>query len=223
MHPVSLISQSITKHEDRPVLPCEPQESICAITGEQGACISRKKLLGKSFTNLDLLARPESEMVSVDAYYALKFKWERMNSWWCDGNTFERLTRQGVREKVFQEITPDTWTAYATTSYKKHGALRAKVNTGNSRIWLFDMRQVNCSDMEKVREWWHVLDIALRFGIGRRVLESLICPPYIIDKIGLKTWMLFETWARGKYLSSLYAFLIYLLPSQKELKDEKRG
>lgn len=218
MHPINLISTAINNHEDRPELPCEPQEGICAITGQCCQCIPRKKLLGKSFTNIDLLARSDSEMVDIDAYYALKFKWERMNSWFCDGITFQRLNRIGVREKVFQEIMPLMWTAYATTSYKKHGSLKSKINTGNKRIWLFEMHLVDCTDMTKVLEWWQVLNMTLRAGIGRSVIESLVCPSYVIGKVGLSTWLDFEQWARPRYQSSLYAFLTYLLPSQEELK-----
>jgi len=220
MHPVNLISTAITGHEDRPELPIDPSDGVCAITGASCPCIPRKKLLGKSFTNGDLLARPESDMVSTDAYYALKFKWERMNSWFCDGVTFERLTRQDVRAKVFQEAMPKRWSGYATTSYKKHGALNAKVNTGAQRIWLFETRLVDCTDMGRVREWWDVLNVALRAGIGRTVLESLDCPPFVMAKVGLPVWLEFEAWARPKYLSALYAFLCYLLPSQEELKHE---
>ena len=220
MHPVNLISAAITQHEDRPTLPCDTSEGVCAITGLRGACVPRKKLLGKSFTNGDLLIRPDSDMVSVDAYFAIKFKWERMNSWFTDGKTFQRLTRQDVRTKVFLPDMPEQWAAYATTSYKKHGALNAVINTGENRIWLFEMRRVDCSDMAHVMEWWDVLNTALRAGIGRSILESLVCQPFVIGKIGLSTWMEFEQWARPRYLSALYAFLCYLLPSQEELKNE---
>jgi len=164
--------------------------------------------------------RPELP-AEPDAYYALKFKWERMNSWFCDGVTFERLTRQDVRAKVFQDAMPEQWSGYATTSYKKHGALNAKVNTGVQRIWLFETRLVDCTDMANVREWWEVLNTALRAGIGRSVLESLECPTFVMSKVGLTTWLEFEEWARPKYLSALYAFLCYLLPSQEELKHEQ--
>jgi hypothetical protein len=219
-HPVNLIAQSIQGDPECPALPCEPTQGICAITGAAGECIPRKKLLGKSFTNGDMLARPDSEMVSADAYYALKFKWERMSSWICDGTTFTRLNRQGVRQYALSENTPPIWAAYATTSYKKHGSLNAKVNTGKSRVWLFETRQADLTDMAQVKEWWDVLNTALRAGIGRSVLESLECPPFVIGKVGLKTWLDFEAWARPRYLSALYAFLCYLLPSQEELKNE---
>jgi hypothetical protein len=219
-HPVNLIAQSIQGDPECPALPCEPTQGICAITGAAGECIPRKHLLGKSFTNGDLLARPDSDMVSVDAYYALKFKWERMSSWICDGSTFTRLNRQGVREYALSGNTPPLWAAYATTSYKKHGSLNAKVNTGKSRVWLFETRQADLTDMAHVKEWWGVLNTALRAGIGRSVLESLECPPFVMAKVGLSTWLDFEAWARPRYLSALYAFLCYLLPSQEELKNE---
>jgi len=74
--------------------------------------------------------------------------------------------------------------------------------------------------MGRVREWWDVLNVALRAGIGRTVLESLDCPPFVMAKVGLPVWLEFEAWARPKYLSALYAFLCYLLPSQEELKHE---
>ena len=222
MHPVSLIASAIKQGKECPALPYKSiqTEAVCAITGMRVPCIPRKELIGKSFTNHDALAAPHSEYVGVDAYLALKYKWERMASWFCDGITFERLNRQGVRAKVFQKAMPTQWAAYATTSYKKHGALHARVNTGGRRIWLFEMRLADLSDRNQVDEWWRALNAALRAGIGRSVLESLDCPPFLVGKVGLKTWMEFERWAQPKYQSATYAFLCYLLPSQEELKLE---
>lgn len=215
-HPVSLISSAID-HID---LPCEPIEGVCAVTGLFGLSIPRKELFGKSFTNIDLLARPDSDLVGVDAYQALKYKWERMSSFFCDGKTFVKLDRVGVRDMVFADQMPDRWIGYATTSYKKHGALRTPVNTINRRQWLFEMQVVDCTDMETVRQWWGEINRYLRLGIGRTVMESLNCPPYLMRKIGLQNWLALEIWATDKYQSPLYQFLCYLLPSQKELKNE---
>lgn len=220
MQAITLLATAITRQSDCPILPCLPREGICAITGLSGPCVPRQELLGKSFTNGDLLARPESGMVSVEAYYALKYKWERMNSWFTDGVVFERLMRQDVRTKVFQKNLPAQWSGYVTTSYKKHGSLNAKVNFGQQRIWLFEMRLVDCTHMGMVCEWWDILNVALRAGIGRSVMESLDCPSSVMSKVGLRKWRDFEAWACPKYLSGLYAFLCYLLPSQEELKHE---
>ena len=216
MHPISLIAQTLDDIE----LPCDPVQDICAVTGLQGQSIPRKELLGKSFTNIDLLKNPESDFVSIEAYKVMKYKWQRMSSWFCDGKEFKRLDRVGVREMIFASM-PEMWCAYATTTYKKHGALNAVINTGNRRIWLFEMQLVDCSDLERVNKWWNQLNRALRLGFGRTVLETCKCPPYLIRKIGMSEWMEFERWSRNKYQSSLYRFLCYLLPSQEELKNEK--
>lgn len=233
MHPVTLISEALRKAGNHlPEYPCEPVNEICALTGQADLCLPRKEVLGKAFTNIDLLANPGSDYISCDVFTAWNYGFktkagakmdkrpERMSSWFCDGETFQELTRQDVRAKVFQSEMPEKWTAYATTSYKKHGSLIAKVNTGKQRIWAFETRVVDCSDMQKVKGYWDVLNIALRAGIGRSVMESLNCPPFLINKVGLKTWMEFESWAKDKYLSALYSFLCYLLPSQEELKNE---
>lgn len=218
-HPVKLICSAIkTEHIE---LPCEPVDGICAVTGEFGAVILRKHLFGKSFTNIDLLARPDSDMVSVEAYQALKYKWERMSSYFCDGSNFQRLDRVGVRNMVFADQMPDCWIGYATTSYKKHGALRTPVNTGNRRLWLFEMQVVDCTNMQLVVNWWETLNNYLRSGLGRTTLETLECPPYLIRNIGLQNWLSLKKWAFDKYKSPVYQFLCYLLPSQEELKNER--
>lgn len=229
MHPVNLIASAIRSNLANGIdindakfhsWSGKTERGICALTGLDAECVERKNAIGKSFTNIDTLACPNSQHVSIDALYGLKYKWCRAGSWFCDGATFERLDRVGVRNKVFQAEMPPMWTAYATTSYKKHGELLAKVNTGNQRIWLFEMRLVNCSDVVKVNEWWNILNVALRNGIGRTSMEKCDCPPYLMQKVGLKTWLDFHNWAKDKYLSALYSFLCYLLPSQAELKNE---
>ncbi len=233
MHPIRLIYLALTtQHKSLPALPCDPVTAVCAVTGETLPCLPRKDVLGASFTNMNLLAAPNSEYVSVEVLQVWEFGYktaedkkrdkrpERMSSWFCDGVTFEELDRQGVRAKVFQADMPPVWTAYATTSYKKHGSLRSRVNTGGKRVWLFEERAVDLSDMVTVNEWWSVLNQALRDGFGRSVLETLDCPPYLIAKNGLAKWQALEAWGRNKVNSAKYAFLCYLLPSQEELKAD---
>jgi hypothetical protein len=220
MFPVNLIGQAIKDLPDCPELPCDPVIGICTVTGIETECVPAKTVFGTSFTNTDILARPDSAFISVGAFRALKYRPER-SAWFCswqDG--FESLTRIAIREKVFQPNMPDIWAAYATTSYKKHGSLKTKINTGNKRVWLFEEKFVDCTDMQKVNEWWKVMIQAQQDSISRPIIESLQCAPYIIKIIGLPVWMKFYDWAQDKYKSSLYQFLCYLLPSQEELKRD---
>jgi hypothetical protein len=217
MHAVDLIASAIAPEP----LPCEPGEGVCCVTGQVTACLPRKHLLGKSFTNLDLLAAPQSDMVGVAAYQALIYKWERMSSWYCDGRTFSRLDRQQVRAMVLAGAYGSRWAGYVTTSYKKHGALRAPVNTGSKRVWLFEMAPVDCSNHDRLLLMWERLNRELRAGIGRSVLESLEPNSFVLKSVGYARWRDFVAWARPLYQGALYQFCAYLLPSIEELKHER--
>lgn len=224
MHPVNLIASGLPLEDpDYPCADLQPSDGICAITGLAGQCVPRKSLLGKSFCDGDTLAAPNSSMVSMDAYIALKYKWERMSSWMCGAGGFKKLNRVEVRDVVLSGGGSTPWCGYATTSYKKHGALRAPINySAGQNKWLFESRIVDCSDSAKMIEWWSVLNDAIRIGIGRSIMDSMDCPSIVMRKVGLQKWMEFEEWAKPKKSSALYAFLVYLLPSQEELKNEKR-
>lgn len=220
MHAVNLIARSLTETEVPRPTPIGT--GICCVTGQEGPVVRRKDLLGISFTDGALLAAPKSEWASVDAYRALRYKWERMSSWLCDGEQFSRLDRQGVRNAVLHnELPAKPWCGYATTSYKKHGALRAPINNGDKAVWLFEMRLVDCSNRFILFDWWIELNRALRKGFGRAILETLDCPASVMAKVGVAEWIAFEAWAQPKRQSALYAFLCYLLPSQEELKHEQ--
>lgn len=231
MQTVNLIAAALKRELGEDYLAREFESDlvigICAVTGKYDVCVPRKDLLGKSFTNGDLLAAPQSKLISLDAYTALTYKWERASSWYCDGYNFIRLNRKGVRNMILNPVrvlTPDranAWSGYVTTSYKKHGSLFTKVNRhGGKVIWRFETRDVDCTDHVKLMKIWDRLNLELRSGIGRTIMESLDCPPFLIKKIGIQRWVAFEQWARPLYQGALYQFLCYLLPSQEELRFE---
>jgi len=219
MHAVNLIARAIRDNSECPVLPASATNGICCVTGDSGSCVNREEIFGKSFTNLDILKAPESPLISTDAYLALGYKWERMSLWICDGNQFIRPDRKQVREYVLHGMPLDAWAAYVTTSYKKHGALWAKINNGPYGVWRFEMRDVDCRDVKKINAMYDRLNTALYSGIGRSILESLDCSAFIVGKIGINKWLEFEQWARPIYQSSLYQFMCYFLPSKEELKN----
>lgn len=220
MHSISLLSDAIPAGEREP-LPSAPVRGVCCITGAEGDCIPRRDLLGKSFTDQGLLRAPDSPLVSVEAWWALKFRWERMSSWLCDGETFTRLDRQVVRAHVIGGVDRPRWAGYVTTSYKKHGSLRAPVNSRGRQVWLFEMLLVDCTDRARVAEWWGVMTQAQRDGVSRRSMEEMAMPPGIQRKIGIEVWEQFRAWARDKSASPLYRLCCYLLPSQDELSAER--
>jgi hypothetical protein len=222
MHTLQLLYSSIPKDEHEP-LPSGTMQGVCAFTGAIGPCVPRAVLLGKSFTDQHVLRAPDSPLVSVEAWVALKYKWERMSSWLCDGTRFKRLDRRGVRDYVIGGVSErliSRWAGYITTSYKKHGSLRAPVNSRDRQVWLFESRLVDCSDRVRLAEWWSVMTQAQLNGVSRQSQETLDMPPGIIRKVGVDVWEQYKAWARDKWQSPLYALLCYLLPSQAELRGE---
>lgn len=200
--------------------PEPPADGVCCVTGARGPTVAREWAIKPSFTNLDLLRAPDSDRAGIEAWRVLNYAPARQSSWACNGKTFARLDRKGVREHVLtrDEIAiPCAY--YATTSYKKHGALRAPANPPGRRVWLFEMRLVDCSDMDEVADMWARLRAAQDAGIPRPLIEHLDIAPGYMAKIGWRVWRDFEAWARPRMRSPLYEFLTYLLPSQEELKN----
>jgi hypothetical protein len=224
MHAVNLLASALRRDPppDAKAPPGNPVEAVCAVTGQTASCYPRKTILGASFTNLDLLKAPDSAYISEDAWIALSCKWERMSSWFCDGVHFARLERKDVRDMVIAGTYPDIWTAYATTSYKKHGSLWSTVNAGRAAVWRFESLSVDCSDHALLIDWWGILNTAFRAGIGRHVMGTLTPISATFAFAGIQAWMDFHAWAKPRYMSPLYQFLCYLLPSLEELKNDAK-
>lgn len=228
MHTIDLLASSLSLESADP-LPTEAADGVCAITGRTCQTIPRRKLLGASFRDQAILAAPESDRVGVPAWTAFThhedrgkkraFYPERQSAWICDADGFRQLDRQAIRRIVLAGDYRAPWAAYATTSYKKHGALYAPVNGDGSAVWQWEMERVDCSDHDRLREVWRNLRSAQDIGLPRPVIETL--DPHLaqIRKAGIEAWTEFEDWARPLHRSPLYRFLCYLLPSQEELKE----
>lgn len=210
-------------------LPEADTQGVCCVLGTSEPTIAREHAIRPSFTNLDLLAAPASDRVSVRAWRVLTHSEPAaegkkrdtfplmQSSWLCDGAELLRLDRRAVRDKVLAGVDRHRWSGYVTTSYKKHGSLRAPVNTIGAQRWLFELDIVDCTDRHKVADWWERLRSARVAGIPRPVIESLDCGLPLMAKH--LWWPTFEAWARDKVRSPLYRFLTYLLPSEEEIRE----
>lgn len=228
MSAIPLLYESLTARE-----PPEPSViGRCCVLGTEELCIGRNHAIKPSFTNLDLLRAPDSEQVSVRAWRVLTHSAPAaegkkrdtfplmQSSWIVSNGQFRQLDRLAVRPLVIEGIRAQSWAAYVTTSYKKHGCLRAPVNRNGSQRWLFELDVVDCSDRAKVAEWWQRLRSARESGIPRPVIESLDCSLHLMGK-HFALWREFESWARTRWQSPLYRFLTYLLPSEEEIRDKQ--
>lgn len=212
--------------------PQEPLHGLCCVLGREMPCIDRVHAIRDSFTNIDILRAPTSDKVSVEAWRVLTYteqapgkKRDRrplmQSSWICDGSSITWLDRNAVRSLVLDGVAANRWAGYVTTSYKKHGVLRAPINNGTQR-WLFETEVVDCTNRTMVLEWYDRLRTVRASGIPRPVIESLdIGLPLMRKHTAL--WMEFERWARPRHRSTLYRFLVHLLPSQEANSEINDG
>lgn len=219
MNVFNLIFDNIKEYPEVEI-PGETQLGICCITGEECQTIKRKGFFSSNFTNTNLLKAPDSDRVGLAAAVVLKYRPER-SSWFVSNEKFLKFDKNVFRDMFLNGVHGcKQWSIYVTTSYKKHGAFVAKINSNKYGVWRFEMLDVNASDGKKNRKWYSKIFNALtELGIGRSIIESADCYPYVIKKIGLQNWLDFYNWAKDKYQSPLYKLCCYLLPSQKELKE----
>lgn len=219
----------ICRHLPETEPPEPPLPGTCCVLGTEEPTIHRKHAIKPSFTNLDLLRAPNSDRVSVRAWRVMTYRTDPadgkkrgaqpliQSSWVAHEDGIEYLQRLDVRRLVLEGVNHRWWAGYVTTSYKKHGSLRAPVNHNGTQRWLFEQEIIDCPSRDQVREWWERMLEARTAGIPRPVIESLDIGVPLMEK-HLSLWLSFEPWARQRYQSGLYRFLTYLLPGQEELK-----
>ena len=216
MHSIILIAAGLSE-EEAPLPGVVSEIERCCVTGEMLQCVPRRLVIKDAFSNYDLLKAPGSEFVSVDAYRVLRHRPERMSSWFCDGEHFSKITRKEVREIVLNMRYPNRpWSMYVTTSYKKHGSLWTRVNSGVKRIVRFEQIDVDLSDHGFVMDTWNRIYRERMSGMSRRTIETLRCPIHVLSNHGIVRWMSFYDWALPRITSPVYNFLGYLLPSKEE-------
>lgn len=218
-------------------LPEAPTEGVCCVTGEKTMTVAREFGIKPTFTNLDILKAPSSDRIGVKAFSVLTFSVPaegkkvdlaplRQSHWIATDSGIEYFkSKSDIRPYALGEKTPDSdWCMYVTTSYKKHGALFAPLNSvkNKDRRILFESHIVDLKT-KNTKVWWDILRTSQQAGIPRSVLETGDCNPALINKIGIKKWEIFYEFAHDKIKNRLYQFLVYLLQSQEELKPLLEG
>ena len=228
MHAVNLISSAVRGKGDFDI-PVDISYGVCAVTGQYGPCLPRGYVIPSSNCDQPWFAAPQSNLVGVDVWIAWNYgylkdgskrktRFERQSCWWCDGREFKQIKRLDIRRLVLDGSPSSPWSMWVTTSYKKHGSIRAPVNIGRRGVVAFEERIVDVSDEGRVHRWWNTLLCIRKRGVSRFNIELLECPR--LDVIGIGEWIDFDRWARPRYKSALYALLCYLLPSNEEIKKE---
>ena len=192
-------------------LPQDAIMAVCCISGELCPCIERRLLIGESFTTQGTFMAPDSDHVSVNAWYAFKHRPERAGNWFCDGEQFVSMNRAEVREKILLGFADQKrpWAMYVTTSFKKHGSLVAPVNQPGLFAVGFETEVAVCHQ-QLVQIFNDDLLYWQRSGIVRSDLQA----GRIMDTRQADTAAVihFDRHAQGRRHMPLYKMLAYLLP-----------
>ena len=225
-HAVELIASALVASDpDHPPLPdVMIYDEVCCVTGNTCRCVPRRQVLGAGFVDQARLVAPGSQYIGLDAYIALRYKWERMASWLACGSEFRMFRgatgRIELRKLILDGQYPAKWAGFVTTGFKKHGALKTPVNGPGRAVWLYNDMVADLSNHRQISEWWNRLLFERTNGLSRGSLETLDASPFAISQVGAARWSDLVSWAKPIHKSGAYQLLCYLLPSKEELKCE---
>lgn len=224
-----LIGRSLT---DNIPLPegVELQTGTCCVTGRLDFTIPRAAVLDKSFNKHDFLRAPNSDQIGVNAWRTLQCKDERMACWvFYDGKLHtvgdttkgKDLSRDQARKMTLGITQPDApWCGYWSVSFHKHGAFYSPVNFSRwNNVWGFEDHPVDCSNIELVQRLFNTMMELKVAGVLEYELKTLIFVPKTVTKIGIPTLEKYRSELDSWYRSRVYALLLYLLYSAKEIKE----
>ena len=227
---IDLIAAHIASDVD--VSGLEIRQEVCCITGVKCECVPMGAVITTSFTDGQLFKAPSSEWVSLSTYQAWKFgiraegkkrdmNPERNSCWVVNRDAWRHgLKKAEIRQVALEGVTPP-WACWVTTGYKKHGTLRTPVNSSRHGVIAFNDLRADCSDPERVMGMFERMKSIQLVGFGRKIIETLECPPGYQKRYGFGPWNEFYSWAKSIYLSPLYQFVCYILPTKEEMDAER--
>lgn len=207
-----------------------PEKGICAFTGRECDTIPRAAVLDKSFNKHDFLLAPGSDRVGVNAWRTLQSKEERMSCWvFFDGKLHtvgdttkgKDLSRDQARKMTLGYTRLDApWCGYWSVSFHKHGAFCSPVNFSRfMNFWGFEDHAVDCSNLEKVQSIFNRQMELKVAGVSEGEIRTLEFSAKTVTKLGIPTVEKYRRALEMYSKSNVYALMLYLLYSAKEIKE----
>lgn len=224
-----LIGRSLTEQIPLPE-GIEMGSGVCCFTGQLDFALPRAKVLDKSFNKHDFLKAPNSGWVSVSAWRTLQCKDERMSCWvFYDGKLHtvgdtskgKDLSRDQARKMTLGYTRLDApWCGYWSVSFHKHGAFCSPVNFSRfMNFWGFEDHAVDCSNLEKVQSIFNRMMELKVAGVSEGEIKTLEFSAKTVTKLGIPTVEKYRRDLEMYSKSNVYALMLYLLYSAKEIKD----
>lgn len=126
------VSEMIWRAHGSPEVEGSRIEGTCCLCQERGALV-KTDFIHDTFTNRDYL-RNDSPAICQGCAFCLQNQFRR-TSYLVTDSRFIALKRETISFFLFQENPlPNAW--YITTSFKKHGFFKTKINHSNDRLYV---------------------------------------------------------------------------------------
>jgi len=194
-----------------------PTGHPCALCGQPFA--SELFKVSDTFTNWDRLRSPASELACPACAACLAMPSLRRGSWVAHDGRAEMLPRERLHEVLFQPPEPP-FAIYITSSFKKHGFFKARVNLGRGHFYV-QFEEVGI-EFEPAR-WtaiWEVLWDFYNHGFSKRELLHGGYAQRKVRAFGCQDWWAFEELLRPRRHEPAFALLVHALYREEEDADD---
>lgn len=131
MTPQQLIYQAM----GRPPIEAAETSGSCCLCGCADGRYDRKPFIKEGFTNLDRLIAPESPAICEPCAYMFVLPKLRQSSWVATAAEMSWLKREDIWGVLWNPPEPP-FATYITTSYKKHGSFKSRVNHSHQSYYI---------------------------------------------------------------------------------------
>lgn len=210
-----------------PVVESVQVEGICAVCGrEVSEGVPIKKVVSSSFTDWNILVDMTASHVCKACKWCIKEPKMRRSQYIATEGELIYFKRDDIGKYLFNPPEPP-FVFFVTSSYKKHGSFRARVNDSRKLFYVqFEDKQILFSP-NKYRELFELMK--RMYLIFNKVME-IGKGDYIHKRVfeyGLSNWKRDEAILQRYRGSQVFELLVYALnkPAEaiKKLEDAKNG
>lgn len=199
-----------------PPVETVPATGICAVCGaEITEGVPIKKVVSSAFTDWNMLADINASHVCKACKWCIKEPKTRRSQYIATENWLEYFKRETIEHWLFFPPCPP-FVFFVTSSYKKHGSFRAKVNGSRDLFYIqFEDRQILFSPnkykelFELMKRMYATFNKTQEIGTGNYIQKRIM-------EYGIEKWRQDEEVLKKYRGSQVFELLLYALNKPEE-------
>ena len=194
-------------------------DGVCAVCGKaisEGAPI--KKVVSSAFTDWNVLADMNTSHVCAACTWCIKEPKMRRSQYIATRDQLMFFKRDEISEWLFDPPNNPPFVFFITSSYKKHGSFRARVNDSRTLFYVqFEDRQILFSPskyrdlFELMKKMYATFNKVQEIGKGDYIHKRVF-------EYGLKKWQHDESILKQHRGTQVFELLLYALNKPEEIK-----